>query len=245
MEAESRSARRWPQLILGGLIVWQLAYLIVANVVSLIPPPPVGADGQPEPGFYPAEAVRRLTRVWAGLTLQGQYWRLFFYVAPTSSFPAVELTTSAGETVAVHSALEPADPSAYLDLSPCSDRLWHYEAHLNLIYLPWDDSTVAGEPENYREYRIDRVRLYGKPVLAYLQWRVEEYGREHPGSTIREAVFLYRIYKTPGPGERIRACVPQRRPLVRWNPGQLEPDRHPLDAYDPKSRRFVPVLLSR
>src|SRR5690242_17714698 len=87
------------QVLLGLFAIWQIIYLLTANVLSLevltrlYQEPRKQQDGSVigEAGRTAARGMRRLTDAWANLTLQPQDWGLFWEAPRLSSFPAVRL----------------------------------------------------------------------------------------------------------------------------------------------------------
>jgi hypothetical protein len=232
------------QVLLGWFIVWQLVFLLVANVVSLVP----RADPQTAGlASYPVEASRFVMRFWSGLTLQGQFWRMFPEFPHDSMFPAVKIVYeepargTTNRNVLLLSDFEPGNLYAHHDLFWHVDRLWHYDAHLALIYIPWNEQSLGQEPEAYQRYRNERIKNFDQPVLAYLRWRLAVFQQNHPEARPREAILLFRIYDTPAPGTQPwRYPEPAERPVARW---RLDPPPlgQPLESYDPRRTEFVEV----
>lgn len=240
---------RLSQVLLGAFIVWQLFFLLALNYTQLLVGPagtnPVAPDSVAD---HAAVAVRDFTARWAQLTGENQSWWLFAYVRPESVFPLVELRCQgqSGAPYVLRGLFDPADPSWYFHPPGSSDRLFHYEMNVMLAYDPWNEKRLAEEPVVYQKEYLARARDKWKPVLAYLQWRVQLYQQQHPEiPPVTEVVLLQRTYATVGPDEQpFRRPLGVNKPLFRWRPGSPPPaDCAPLDVYDPVEKRFVPLLL--
>jgi len=218
--------------LLGLFIAWQLVFLAADNYLELL--------SRLFPMRELGEQLRTGLKSWERLTGQTQYWSLFAPRVEESSRFAAVAVVSDGER---HELLSPFEaPSLqFLRFPGGSDRLFNYEQNTTLrLYLPWDEATVAQEPETYRQARHDALRKHGRPALAYLRWRWAEYRREHPElPPPRELILQLRVYPIPAPGTPWQWQEPLVRPLARWRP---DSDKAlPLEAYDPAKRRFEAV----
>lgn len=222
--------------LLGLFIAWQLLFLAADNYLDLLwrirPPDELG------------EQLRSGLKSWERLTGQTQYWSLFApHVEVSSRFAAVAVVSD-GERHELLSQFE--TPSRqFLRLPGGSDRLFNYEQNTMVrLYLPWDEATVAQEPDTYRQERHDALRKHGRPALAYLRWRWAEFRREHPElPPPTELILQLRVYPIPAPGTPWQWQEPLVRPLARWRPDSN--NAMPLEAYDPVKRRFETVFPAR
>jgi hypothetical protein len=259
------------QVLLGGFIIWQVIFLVVANVVVLFP------HGQPDEGEVTdlrrtpetpgsgglaqtvVNGVADLTDEWTFLTGQVQAWWLFAPDFPTqSAFPTVELrwdgSSESRPPVRLYSVLEPENPQSYFRPPGSRDRQFHYEMRLGLIPVVWDEELIARYPDIWRQSLQTHVRRQCKSMCAYLDWRVEQYRHEHPDVPApTEVILLFRVYVTPNSDQQqIAWHGPIEQPVARWQRCMVPSPRYlPLQWYDPAVRQFVdlpqhaePTLIS-
>jgi hypothetical protein len=279
------NSRRRPALavLLGGFIVWQLGFILAANLLPLLhqarPPengtPALGPEARLSAGGRVLGMLEAALGHWSNLTGQLQGWSLYAPFVPTqAAFVAVELRWdpeleagserpecgfglaaltiwerwwpgTAGERVELHSAIEPTDPQHYFRPF-CTFRLPAYEANLGLVMWAWDEDAVAKEPEVWRQRIADAVRRQWKPILAYLQWRLRSYEREHPDvPPPTQVILLARMYRIPSPNRQPwELAEPLVRPIARWRPrASVSPDYLPLESYDPAASFFEPLPI--
>jgi hypothetical protein len=240
------------QVLLGLFVLWQLAFLAVANVVEFVPHRPPGRDelidfpeplagSERPPGV--AHALATVTDRWAELTGQYQVWWLFAPgFPPQAAFPAVELRWAGRtEPVRLLSPSEPADPHAYFRPPGSADRAFHYEVRLGLVLLHWDEATAGDDADFWRAFHRERVSRQWKSIRAYLRLRLREWQASHPDAPPPdEAVLLLRLYRTPAPDAHPWSPAgPVERPLARWRPAEDgPPDELLVEVYEPFARRF-------
>jgi hypothetical protein len=259
------------QVLLGLFVVWQLIFLGASNLLAFFPhaepaegelsdarnaPLPANDSG---PWQSAIDLGLEATSRWAGYTGQIQAWWLFAPEFPNqATFPTVELrwddpessenTESLPKLVRLTSSLEPPDPQSYFRPWPSDDRLFHYEARLGLIMLPWHKELLEEEPELWREALQTRVQRQWRSMRAYLRWCVRRYQDDHPESPPpRQAVLLISIYRTPDPGQRPTTWGgPDVQPLARWLP-EREGNHAclPIQAWNPLVNRFVDLSMAR
>ncbi|NNC43431.1 MAG: hypothetical protein HKO03_09370, partial [Acidimicrobiia bacterium] len=92
-QSTTRMGSRISALLLGILIVWQLTFMLMSTLDSVLigsqsPWDEVEATTEDS---SPAEPLFLPSRQWARLTLQTQTWSLFGKVVPRSTFPVVTL----------------------------------------------------------------------------------------------------------------------------------------------------------
>jgi len=221
------------QVLLGLFILWQTAYMFVASWVHYVgePPDPV------------RRGIRQGVIAYEDLTLQRESWGMFWEFPPRSTFPAVRLVWHATTTAPARveerwTPLEPADPYHYFAPNLFADRRHNFDGWLSLVYLPWDDATVAAEDPRWQSYREQRLRDWWPAIRAYMQHTLG--GKIDPPD---EVILLYHEYGTPPPGVETWAWTgPRDRPLARWQPGVAPPaGQLPLQLYNPHTRTFDAV----
>jgi hypothetical protein len=242
--------------LLGAFICWQLFFLFALNYTQLrygpagTPDSVRAKDRESRPPDLFEEAsldVQAITQRWAQLTGQYQAWWLFAVPLKDATFPLVELHWQDEQkypTVRIHAFEEPSDPAAYFH-APAGDRLLHYEMNLALVYNPWDPKELASEPDFYLAICMDRARDRWQPVLAYVQWRLRLYQREHPDAPLPTEVRLYNsVYSTPPLGASWRRPAALDYPIFRWRPDTV-PERGfaPLEVFDPRKKDFIGLAL--
>jgi len=257
-----KPAGRAPAVLLGVFIVWQLVFIVTANLLEFFPhrvhqpdeltsfrelPPDAG---NARPGIHLLAAI---TDRWVKLTGQYQMWWLFApEFPPQATFPVVELhwddPASGLAPVRLPSSFEPADTASYFRPAGSDDRLFHYEVHLGLGLCYWDESAAAPETEAWRKHFRDVVRSQWKSMRAYLRWRTAEFLKQHPDlPPPDQARLLVRIYPTPALGASPQdRRPPYDQPLARWRCAENgQPGLLPLEAYEPFSRRYIALPVRR
>jgi hypothetical protein len=256
--------KRWSPAILGGLIVWQLIFIPLANLLEFFPHRVRGADEvtdlrelpagmlSPPPGV---RALAGITDRWSQVTGQYQMWWLFApEVPPQATFPVVELSWHdlAGRDplppIRLHSSWEPATKSSYFRPPGADDRLYHYEMHLGLGAVFWNEHDAAPHADQWRALFREIVQMQWKSMRAYLRWRIRQFVAEHSElPPPDEATLLMRLVPTPPPGVDLKQPAPfVDQPIARWRIAEDGPPGHlPLEAYDPFARRFVSLPLPK
>lgn len=239
---------RWPQVLLGVFIVWQLFFIFALNYTQLMLGPADGPlldkpDGAPPDAVdRAADLVRNVTQRWANLTGQYQSWWLFAVTPHDSTFPHVELRWQEPGRAPVHldALQEPVDTASYFRLPGGSDRLFHYEMNVEITYRPYDEQFMK-TPQRY----LQRAQERWPAVLAYLKWRLGQWQAEHPEAPPPSEVVLFsRSYTTPPPGAAWERTAPVNRDVFRWRPGAVPAAGFaPLEVYDPRRKGFVPLAL--
>ncbi len=262
--------RRLAQRLLGGLIVWHLAYVTLTNLWGLFPslPPEViryemGEDLD-HGSLHGRGVLGAAMDRWGELTGLWQGWALFAPNVPnTSAFLAVELqwdddrcrpTTHRDDAlnslqrVKLLSNFEPHDLMHYWVPAWRDVRLYNYEWRLavsaGVFDRPGGSTPTAEQQAIQREMLAQLVRRESKQFLALMRMRVRRYLQENPQVTPPDSVALV--------GRTFAAAPASQRPwtwepcvetlLVRWRPGVAEPtDASALEYFDPAVGAFVPV----
>jgi hypothetical protein len=243
-------------VLLGLLIVWQLVFIVAANLLDFFPHRVHRLDeltsyrelqaGTKNP-CPTAHALANITDGWAQLTGQYQQWWLFAPdFPPQSTFPLVELRWDDSALglapVQLRSSLEPQSTASYFHPPTSADRLLHYECNLGLGYVYWSERDAAVDAANWRQLLLDMVQSQWKSMRAYMRWRTAEYLAAHPDLPPPDEVrLLIRIYPTPAAGELPgRRSLPIDRPYARWRCAENgPPEMLPVQAYESSSGQFV------
>ncbi len=246
--------RRCCAVLLGGFIVWQLGFILTANLLPFVhqarPPESVlGPEARLSAGGKVLRTAEEALGHWSNLTGQLQGWSLYAPFVPTqATFVAVELRwddapdwpANSGRVVRLYSAIEPSDPRHYFRPF-CTFRLPAYEANLGLVMWAWDEEAAAREPERWRQCLAAAVRRQWKPMKAYLQWRSAAFEAEHPETAPpTQVILLARMYRMPSPDQPAGDwSEPVERPIARWRPGADVPRGClPLESYNPATNCF-------
>jgi hypothetical protein len=208
------------QILLGLFIVWQILFMLSANILEMIPPGRVEEDElsdlhftnlNPEevkllPGRKEIDFARNITDWWSQVTGQIQMWSLFAPTFPIqASFPLVELQWDTGgavpSSVRLPSFQDPVDPGRYFRWSGSDDRLLHYEMRLELIFSSWGPESRSKYGAAWRDALKQRVWRQRKSICAYLSWKARNYMSNHPELPPPRVSTLYiRIYSSPALG---------------------------------------------
>jgi hypothetical protein len=251
-----RPSGRAPAVLLGAFIVWQLIFLLLANLLEFVPHRTHRFDEftsyrELPPGTVkPAPMVQALAAVtdcWSQLTGQYQIWWLFAPDCPrNATFPVVELRwddpARSLAPVLLFSSLEPADRAAYFHPMDSTDRLLHYEAYLGLGPAYWNDPTESADLKSWHELLSNIVRRQWKSMRAYLRWRTADFLAHHPELPPPDEVrLLIRMYPTSAAGAPSTNPAPPRvLPLARWRCSENELSSFlPVEGYDPFNQRFI------
>lgn len=261
-----RLARR----VLGGFIVWHLAYVALTNLWGLFPalPPEViryelGDDLEHE-SLQGRGGLATVMDRYGELTGLWQGWALFAPNVPTtSSFLAVEFQWSADRdrctlasatqgvpqtSVKLLSKFEPADLTSFWSPAWHDVRLYNYEWRLAALASVFDRPTGQAPTTEglaaQRELFVQLFRRERKQFLAYLRMRLCDHLTEHPGAALPDTVVLLGRTFAPAPSDQRpwqwQPCV--ETPLVRWRVfSGAATDADTLDYFDPLEGRFLPV----
>jgi hypothetical protein len=248
--------------LLGLFVVWQLAFLGLANLVGYLrfaaPQIPGQAAAVAEdvaPGWTRQEGhfwdllhkVGAVTDFWAHLTEQGQFWRMYHDLAVVSNLPFVEITyavdphasSPAYETQILSSDPALADSSSYFRLGTL--RLDHVDAHM----IP---ALSEGETDQTNEARAREIAAFvgASPSLVrhYLACRVRQWRARNPDVPEPEQVVLWlRRYWINPPGSPDVWDGPEEVPIARWLPG-VEDVSQSLEVYNPVTGQFEALAAS-
>jgi hypothetical protein len=255
------------QRALGLFVLWQIAFMAVANFVGFVPhgKPDLGelndqraaaATGPVSNFGEMVNTAARVTDFWQKATGQTQAWWLFAPTFPTQAmFPMVELrwddpasgiaaTSDTPPPVRLPSFQEPADPQAYSRVSGSNDRFLHYEVRISLLFESWDPESVPKLQDDWRKAFATRIRRQYKSLRAYLRCRITQFQRAHPElPPPRQAILIMHIYRSPSADQTPIAWMgPMEVPYVRWRIGWTPPDGFlPLEAADPVTKEFAPL----
>ncbi len=243
------------QVLVGLFILWQLIFLISANLIGFLKDNreymPLELEQAVEaiaPGWPKEqghawqimEHVAKTDRLWAEATGQLQYWMLF---APTIArecvFPAVELHWD-GETKLVLSENEPSDLNLYFRFG--NYRLRRYESNLTLALRPDACESLAETNERWRDRIRTFVTGYADILDGYLSWRTGRALRDWPDKPRPDAVVLlmrrYHINdfeKAPSYWTGPHSVAVARRQF------SMESGKGKLEWHDPVTGRFMSV----
>ncbi len=257
-------ARRLLAAAVGAFALWQMLFLVGANVLNLVPVRSDDPEDLPykmcrEPGtftsFEPvqrvADAANAAVDAYAEATGQEQQWSLFAPgFPPHSLFTAVELTFADGSTADVRSDYEPADHNnAPLRAPFVSTRRYNVEVQFTPPVLQHTAEACA-DPRLapiVRAQTFTYFRHFQPALLTWVRWQTAEYQKLHPekGAAV-QVVYQARYVPTPLPGEPKVWSKPVRvRPLVRWFPGRAPAaDELPLQVFDVAAARWVTLVTN-
>lgn len=244
-----------PRLV-GLFALWQLVWLVAANLIDFVPRRPIPGDDPPldllqargqftqwEPLQRSAEVVGFVLDGWGELTGQKQGWSLFAPgLPPHTLLPAVEFRFADGTRHLVRSRFEPDDLTR-LPLRPplIHDRYFNFECHLVVPAWYASDELLTHHPE-IGSHLPAAVQARHRPLLAWMRWQLRRWMDAHPEQGLpTEVIVTVRYIATPRPGQpRDPAGSLTQRPYARWKPLDPPPPGYlPLEAFDPLSRRFV------
>jgi hypothetical protein len=217
-------------VLLGVFIVWQLWYLVTANLGELFDASPV------------RDAILIADQRWAEAACQFQGWRQYSpSIAKQSVFLAVEFRgKEPGKGIESRSILEPDDALRFFQ-TPANARQSFYESSLNWQMWGWNTKTIAAEPERYRRQMAAHLRGCWRSLRAYLQWQLRDYRKTFDPPW--EMVARVRIYAMP-PADRQpwTWASPEDLPIARWRPDWAPPKGMlPIEMWDPVTGTFVPI----
>jgi hypothetical protein len=248
-EPQSKTPR-WVRVLVGVFVVWQLVFLMTVNLTNFLEEEGRLKDRQSRSVNLMLN-VQRLMHFWSDSTLQREYWGLFREIPKQSRFPAVELAwrePQQGEpTLLLRSFEEPDNPGNFLMLNPLTDRLHNHEVSLELIFDAWETRAAIVEPDQREKALAELIRVWYRPLWAYMQRRIEQHRLSHPNMPApTEAILLWRVYPALAPGEDGPPKGPIRREVVRWRASRpVDPESIPLEVYDPQGNRYIEVIPQR
>jgi hypothetical protein len=257
------------QLLLGVLIIWQLVFILAANLFSITGSyfparnnlengrsTEIGAISARLIAHTVVTGINEVTSRWAQITGQFQGWSLYAPHVPTQAVFIVTAFRWAddrewrrddpGMTRRISRSEKPENPEHYF--RPFGTfRLQGYEANLALVMWTWDDSAVANDPEGWHERLAAHVRKNRKSIQAYLQWQLNSLVKEQPEKPAPKQVFLLaRIYRIPNPKQWCGSWEqPIERPIALWRPFR-EPAEGKLsvESFNPVTGGFEPLGIS-
>jgi hypothetical protein len=241
------------QVALGLFIVWQVFFLLAANLMPMLHleryEPPA------EPGIAPLDAqhtsirahvhdaahdLEKLLWRWQHLTGQAQGWALFSAVCKQSTFLPIDVfCADAQAPLRLPSPNEPVTgPDRFKP--PGTSRLSDYEFYAFMQFWDWDEDAVRREPEKWRTRLEEHLREQWPRLQAYLRWRLRSFRESHPDCQITHVDLIARRYALPAvEGER-KWSGPVETPILRWRPdGETPACGLPFEMFDPVTRQFV------
>jgi hypothetical protein len=249
----------WRSVLLGLFVAGQLVYLLLSNLIQLVPrelPPPRGEldirvqrEGTATDVRSIQDAINGLGTAidrYGELTGQVQAWSLFAPGFGTQSLvPVVECYCSEGsglKQITLSPKTLPDDPEHYFRFPSSYSRLAAYEYLLAVIYLNYSAESLAQRGPEWRAAILDRVRNQQKSLEAYFRWNLRMFQLRYPDRPRpQEMILAVKIIPSPKPGEAARPPA-FTVPLARWQPGrEPEPGFLPVQAYDPTTQEFVPL----
>jgi hypothetical protein len=197
------------QRLLGAFVVWQLLFLFVANAVSYVqyagsrvPPQGTAVADEVAPGWAAGQGhvwdllqkVRGVTNLWADLTEQPQFWRMYSDQIEASDVPVIEITYTVeahpDQAVAVMGLAAPGSAAplapqvavaswvALLDVDPPVYETVHYPS----------DHEPADHPIRFVGVRFSKVEQWVVPGLIDVEGESQERQNEVWASAIAEFV---------------------------------------------------------
>lgn len=253
--------RRVHAVALGLFALWQMVFLVAANVIDLIPrnitdPPSLRLDPLQEHGQFTSlaplqalvDGLGEVIDAYSELTGQEQTWPLFAPgFPPHSTFGAIRLTLADGSQVTLRSDFEPPDPNhAPFRLPFFQVRRFNLEHQFLPVILQHTQEAMREYAEVVRTVTFQAYR-YNQPLLQrWMRWCVDRWQRAHPGQgPVVEIVYLARYIPSPRPGEpKVWSGAVRERPLARWlSPHEPTPAGElPLQVYDAGENRWVTLL---
>ncbi len=251
-DASPASSPSGKQILLGIFILWQMAFLVICNVVGALRqtndelPPEFGpavetiAPGWPEGEGHVWEMQERIGDIsdfYRQLTGQPQNWGLFApNVTRGGSFPAIKLRFDDKATESLLSHNEPEDYERYLRVGDF--RMRRLEETLTLDLVEEDDVAAGSVDEQRRTSIRDYVRDYRANIRAFLRWKLKAWqqNNEHRDEPVAVELWLrsYRI-RPPGDGPSPWRSLPPFC-VARWKPRD-----DVVEAFDPVTGKFASV----
>lgn len=224
--------------LLGAFILFQLAYLPMANVIKLVPLDLPESKGEldddiqlhgrafAEPVQSVLDAVGVACLRWGELSGQAQGWSLFApafghqAALPIVTATRIDPTTGQVKSETYRSRFEPADPARHFRWPESRCRLFNYEYRLALLYWVWSPEQFAEQPDAWRQAAMRRVQRQRRSMTEYMR---------RAAATADELVLSVR--------QIAGGAVQRDIPLARWskaNPTQIQ-------AWDPIDRKWLNV----
>ncbi len=255
----------WKSVLLGLFVLFQVAYLPLANLMQLVPremPAEKGElnvhvqrEGAVSNQRWLQEGINGLGSAldrWSELSGQSQVWSLFAPdFAKQSIFPVVEFNSFDGRLrsrATVPSMRIPSNFTHYFRWPGSSSRPASYEFLLVSVYWYYTPESLEARGNEWRDAVFDRVREQQRSLQAYLRVQMRAYlslqkqllrGTSKDIPDPDEVILSVRVIPSPPPGSETRPAS-YTMPLARWYPNQLpDPDFLPVEAYDPVAKQFV------
>lgn len=256
---------RLPNRLLGLFVTVQIYFLFAGNFLPLLPHGVPDSDEITDNVTMPGrtfednrlqsalDIVGTSTRRYGELTGQMQGWSLFApLVAHQSTFLVAELHWHEKEgeparKVELVSDFHPENPHHYAHWPKSNCRLFNYEFRISQSVWYLTNEGIATEPAFWQEYVTRRVARQWKSIQAYLQFREQNYLREHPEALpADELKLVVRSYPiVPPGGQTVAFPQPTDRPLARIRrEGTLLKEVLPVEAFDPVSQQYVSLFLN-
>ena len=247
----------------GLFALWQMAFLVAANVIDFVPrgtPQPDGPALDPIQAFGTyttfqplqklTDAVGDTLDAYSELTGQEQTWPLFAPgFPPHSTFSAVELRYADGRRVELLSEFEPADYNrAPIRMPFFKVRRYNLEYQFIPAFLQHTEGITldpGADGDFVRDQTLNYFRHAQPVLLRWMQWRTAEYGRANSGSgTPAEVDYVARYVPTPLPGRpKVWDGLVRVRPIARWFPNRPTPaDELPLQIFDARAGQWRTLL---
>jgi hypothetical protein len=246
---------------IGLFALWQMVFLIAANVIDLVPrrideAPELRMDPLQQIGTFTtieplqavADAIGNVIDFYSEVTGQEQTWPLFAPgFPPHSTFGAIEVKFSDGTNTTILSDYEPRDYNrAPYRLPFFNVRRYNVEYQFVPAVMQHTEEAIQAQPEEVRAITFMSYRTNQPTLTRWLKWRIGEWEKENPGhGPPVEIIYKARYIPTPLPSEAKTWSKPVReRPLARWQ----HPDRPPpvgelpLQVYDVSAKRWVTLL---
>jgi hypothetical protein len=255
-------------VLLGIFIVWQLAFLVVHNLVGLLqearadmPAEIRAAVEQVAPGWPEKkghvwnlmEGATNVTNRWSQVTWQLQTWALFApNVGKDCVFPALVLSEEAPTNAPLARGDLPAtfQVPGKLVLSDNEPpdmkrffrwgnfRLRRFENNLVIYLLPWEPETPQETAERFRKRIKEHLTENPDMLVGYLRFRLNQLDGPPPP----QVILLLRRYHLTGPGAGSDFVEgPFTVPIARWHPGAEQDSGHGLEYFNPVTQRFEPL----
>lgn len=258
---ESSFAPPRRSVLLGLFVVFQLAFLVGHNLLSLVQELLTNASPETRrrveqfaPGLSDkkgnlanlSEATTLLAQRYSQATLQLQSWSLFApsigrecvfpaLLLPDDESPQVQLDPdSTGRSYRVRGKLVLSDnepPDLTRYLRWGNFRLRRYENNLVVYLTPGQDESADELNKRFAERIKEHVTTYDQMLHEYLRWRLETIGAQPD-----EVILVMRRYHLAGP-ERETDFLdgPFTMPVARWD---LKSDAAKLEYFNPMDQRF-------
>jgi hypothetical protein len=251
-------ARRAIAVGVGIFALWQLFFLLAANLMNCVPRRPGPGDLNPprhgfqeygsftdvEPVQRAADMAGNVLDIWAELSGQEQGWKMFVPgIPPYSLFTAVEFRFPDGEVVQIRSEFEPTDLHNPPVRPPLvRNRRYNFESQFTLPGWYSCPESLALQPVMWSQDLPKAIQDQHLQIIAWMKWRLSQYLATHPDRcTPSEVVLLYRFIPSPLPGEPHDWTQPvTERPYARWLPFVTSESGYlPVEAYNPITNQYV------